>query len=110
MKGKNMVIKHGRFGDFLACPGYPECKNAKPIVNSISEPCPRCGGKVITKKTKTKRTFYICTNNTNDENKTCDYISWTKPVTEDNKKTTTKRKKKTTSTTSKKSSKSKTGK
>ncbi|MBR5227184.1 MAG: type I DNA topoisomerase [Clostridia bacterium] len=84
--GKNMVIKQGRFGEFLACPGYPECKNAKPIQNSISEPCPRCGGKVLVKKTKTKRNFYICTNNTNDDKKTCDYISWTKPGAEETKK------------------------
>ena len=80
--GKNMVIKRGRFGDFLACPGYPECKNAKPIVNSIAEPCPHCGGKVIIRKSKAKRNFYICENNTNDENKKCDYISWNKPGVE----------------------------
>jgi len=109
--GKNMVIKHGRFGEFLACPGYPECKNAKPIVNSIKEPCPRCGGKVIIKKTKTKRNFYICTNNTNDEKKTCDYISWTKPGEPEGKKKVvrkTKAKAKATKTT--KASSKKTGK
>ncbi len=80
--GKNMVIKQGRFGKFLACPGYPECKNAKPIVEEINEKCPRCGGKIIIKKTKTRRSFYVCENNTNDDNKTCDYISWTKPSQE----------------------------
>ena len=108
------VIKNGRFGEFLACPGYPECKNAKPIVNSIKEPCPRCGGKVIIKKTKTKRNFYICTNNTNDEKKTCDYISWTKPGEPEGKKkvvrkTKTKAKATKTTKTTKASSK-KTGK
>lgn len=101
--GRNMVIKRGRFGEFLACPGYPECKNAKPIVNTIKEPCPHCGGKILVKKTKTKRNFYVCENNTNDENKKCDYISWNKPGA-DSKKTTTKKvakkttKKKTTKT------------
>ena len=74
-----MVIKRGKFGEFLACPGYPECKNAKPIVNSIKEPCPHCGGKVLVRKSKAKKTFYVCENNTNDENKKCDYISWNKP-------------------------------
>jgi len=107
--GRNMVIKRGRFGEFLACPGYPECKNAKPIVNSIKEACPHCGGKVLVRKSKTKRTFYICENNTNDENKKCDYISWNKPGVEA-KKTTRKTNKKTTAkkstkTTTKKSSK-----
>lgn len=77
--GRNMVIKQGRFGKFLACPGYPECKNAKPLVQSIDIPCPNCGGKVLVKKTKKKRTFYVCENNTNSEDSKCDYISWTKP-------------------------------
>lgn len=98
--GRNMVIKRGKFGEFLACPGYPECKNAKPIVNSIKEPCPHCGGKVLIKKTKTKRNFYICENNTNDENKKCDYISWNKPGVEP-KKTTRKTNKKTTASKAK---------
>ena len=109
--GKNMVIKRGRFGEFLACPGYPECKNAKPMITSIKEACPHCGGKVLVRKSKTKRTFYICENNTNDENKKCDYISWNKPGTESKKpvkrtkkasaKKTTVAKKKTTKTTKK---------
>lgn len=77
--GRNMVIKQGKFGKFLACPGYPECKNAKPIVETVEIPCPKCGGKVLVKKTKTRRTFYVCENNTNNENSKCDYISWSKP-------------------------------
>lgn len=77
--GKNMVIKQGRFGKFLACPGYPECKNAKPIVQECDIPCPKCGGKVLIKKTKTKRNFYVCENNTNSEDSKCDFISWNKP-------------------------------
>lgn len=76
--GKNMVIKQGRYGKFLACSGYPECKNTKPIVKSIDIPCPKCGGKVLIKKTKKGRMFYVCENSP----KTCDYISWTKPKKE----------------------------
>lgn len=84
--GKNMVIKQGRFGKFLACPGYPECKNAKPIIETVDIPCPNCGGKVLVKKTKTKRTFYVCENNTNNESSKCDYISWNKPNREETKR------------------------
>ena len=73
--GRMMVVKYGRYGKFLACPGYPECKNAKPYVETIEEPCPKCGGKVQIRKTKNRRTFYICENNPDK----CDYISWTKP-------------------------------
>ena len=73
--GRNMVIKMGKYGKFLACPGYPECKNAKPIVEEIDVPCPKCGGKVQIRKTKKRRNYYICENNP----KTCDYISWNKP-------------------------------
>ncbi len=73
--GRMMVIKYGRYGKFLACPGYPECKNTKPYVVTIEEPCPKCGGKVQVRKTKKKRTFYICENNPDE----CDYISWNKP-------------------------------
>jgi len=104
--GKNMVIKQGRFGKFLACPGYPECKNAKPIMEEINETCPRCSGKVLVRKTKTKRSFYVCENNTNDDNKTCDYISWTKPSEEGKvKKRKNATKKKTTAKKSTKKSK-----
>ena len=73
--GRMMVIKYGRYGKFLACPGYPECKNAKPFVITVEEPCPKCGGKVQVRKTKRKRNYYICENNPNS----CDYISWNKP-------------------------------
>ena len=73
--GKMMVIKYGRYGKFLACPGYPECKNAKPLVETIEVPCPKCGAKVQIRKTKRKRNYYICENNPTS----CDYISWTKP-------------------------------
>ena len=73
--GKMMVIKYGKYGKFLACPGYPECKNAKPFVETIDVPCPKCGAKVQIRKTKKKRNYYICENNP----KSCDYISWNKP-------------------------------
>ena len=73
--GRMMVIKYGRFGKFLACPGYPECKNTKPLVDIIDVPCPKCGGKIQVRKTKKRRTYYICENNP----KSCDYISWNKP-------------------------------
>ena len=77
--GRKMVIKQGRFGKFLACPGYPECKNIKPYNESIDVPCPECGGKVLIKHTKTRRPFYVCENNTNSDDSKCHYISWTKP-------------------------------
>ena len=77
--GRMMVIKYGRFGKFLACPGYPECKNTKPFVETIEETCPKCGGKIQIRKTKKRRNYYICENNP----KTCDYISWNKPQKEE---------------------------
>ena len=73
--GRMMVYKYGRYGKFLACPGYPECKNTKPIIEYVDVPCPKCGGKVQIRKTKRKRNYYICENNP----KSCDYISWNKP-------------------------------
>ena len=74
--GRMMVIKYGRYGKFLACPGYPECKNAKPLIETIDEPCPKCGGKIQVRKSKKGRKFYICENNPDNN---CDYISWNKP-------------------------------
>ena len=73
--GRMMVIKYGKYGKFLACPGYPECKNAKPFIETIDVPCPKCGAKVQIRKTKKKRNYYICENNP----ASCDYISWNKP-------------------------------
>ena len=73
--GRMMVYKYGKYGKFLACPGYPECKNAKPIIETIDVPCPKCGAKVQIRKAKRGRTYYICENNP----KSCDYISWNKP-------------------------------
>ena len=73
--GRMMVIKYGRYGKFLACPGYPECKNAKPLIENIDVPCPVCGAKVQVRKTKRGKKYYICENNP----KSCNYISWNKP-------------------------------
>ncbi len=73
--GRMMVYKYGRYGKFLACPGFPECKNAKPIVETIDVPCPCCGATVQIRKTKKRRIYYICENNP----ESCKYISWNKP-------------------------------
>ncbi len=112
--GRMMVYKYGRYGKFLACPGYPECKNAKPIVETIDVPCPKCGATVQVRKTKRKRNYYICENNP----KSCDYISWNKPkpgekwdpeekaeFEKETKKKTTKRKTTRTKKTAKKTKK-----
>ena len=73
--GRMMVYKYGRYGKFLACPGFPECKNAKPIIETVDVPCPCCGGVVQIRKTKRRKNYYICENNP----ASCNYISWNKP-------------------------------
>ena len=73
--GRMMVYKYGRYGKFLACPGFPDCRNAKPIIETIDVPCPVCGGAVQIKKTKRGRKFFVCENNPGS----CEYISWNKP-------------------------------
>jgi len=75
--GRLMVYKHGRFGKFLACPGYPECRNAKAIVKETGVECPKCGGKVIEKKSKRGKVFFGC-----DNYPKCDFTSWDKPLNE----------------------------
>lgn len=75
--GRNMVIKHGRFGDFLACPGYPECKNTKPIIEQLDVKCPKCGENILVKKSKKGKKFYGCSNYPN-----CDFVSWFEPSNE----------------------------
>ena len=106
--GRMMVIKYGRYGKFLACPGYPECKNAKPIIETIDVPCPVCGGKVQIKKTKRGKKFYVCENNPG----TCEYISWNPPKLGEpwipEKKEEKKKKTKTTKTKKVKTTKRKT--
>ena len=75
--GRQMVVKVGRYGKFIACPGYPECKNIVKFVEKTGVPCPKCGGDIIVKHTKSKRVFYGCSNYPN-----CDFVSWNEPVNE----------------------------
>lgn len=75
--GKNMVIKVGRFGKFLACPGYPDCKNTMPYVEHTNGKCPVCGGEVIGKKSRKGHAFYGCSNYPN-----CNFMTWDTPTDE----------------------------
>lgn len=75
--GRMMVIKRGRYGEFLACPGYPECKNAKPIVEELDVPCPECGKPIVAKKSKKGKKFYGCSGYPE-----CSFVSWYEPVKE----------------------------
>lgn len=75
--GRNMVVKVGRYGKFLACPGYPECKNTKKIVQETPGSCPVCGGKIHAKKSKKGKTYFGC-----EHNPQCPFMTWDKPVAE----------------------------
>ncbi len=75
--GRKMVVKVGRFGKFIACPGYPDCKNVMKFVEKAGVSCPKCNGDVIVKHTKSKRVFYGCSNYPQ-----CDFVSWNEPVNE----------------------------
>lgn len=75
--GRNMVIKYGPHGRFLACPGFPECRNTKPYLEKIGVPCPVCGKEVVLRKTKKGRKYYGC-----EDNPECDFMSWQKPSSE----------------------------
>ena len=75
--GRNMVIKYGPHGKFLACPGFPECRNTKPYLEKIGVPCPICGKDVVIRKTKKGRRYYGCENNPE-----CEFMSWQKPSKE----------------------------
>ena len=76
--GSNMVIKYGRFGKFMACKNYPECKNTKPLVNKVGVKCPKCKeGEIILRKSKKGKAFYGCSNYPK-----CDFASWDKPIEE----------------------------
>ncbi len=79
--GRNMVIKYGPHGKFLACPGFPDCRNAKPYWEKIGVSCPNCGSDVVVRKTKKGRRYYGC-----EKNPECEYMTWQKPSTEGNKK------------------------
>lgn len=72
--GRNMVIKYGPHGKFLACPGFPDCRNTKPYLEKIGIACPKCGKDIVLKKTKKGRKYYGCENNPE-----CDFMSWAKP-------------------------------
>ena len=75
--GRNMVIKYGPHGKFLACPGFPECRNTKPYFEKINVACPKCGGDIVQKKTRKGRKYYGCIHNPE-----CDFMSWGRPVAE----------------------------
>ena len=78
--GKLMVIKQGRFGKFLACPGFPDCKNAKPIVVEAGVNCPDCSARVLIRKTKKGRIYYSCEKNRGEGKGGCEFISWDLPT------------------------------
>ena len=73
--GRNMVIKYGPHGKFLACPGFPECRNTKPLLEKIGIACPKCGKEVVLRKTKKGRKYFGC-----EDYPACDFMSWSKPV------------------------------
>jgi len=75
--GRMMVIKQGRFGKFLACPGFPECRNTKPLLIDTGVKCPKCGGKIVERKSRRGRKFYGCENYPD-----CDYTTWDTPLQE----------------------------
>ncbi len=75
--GRNMVIKYGPHGRFLACPGFPDCRNTKPYLEKIGVPCPVCGKEIVIRKTKKGRKYYGC-----EDNPECDFMSWQKPSAE----------------------------
>lgn len=73
--GRNMVIKYGPHGKFLACPGFPECRNTKPYLEKIGVACPKCGKDIVLRKTKKGRKYFGC-----EDNPDCDFMSWSRPV------------------------------
>lgn len=75
--GRKMVIKNGRFGKFLACPGYPECKNTKPLIEDTGAKCPKCGGRIVKRLSKNRNKYYVC-----EHAPSCSFISWYEPSKE----------------------------
>ena len=73
--GRNMVIKLGRFGKFLACPGFPECRNAKPILKDTGVKCPKCGGRIVERRSQRGKKYFSCENAPN-----CNFLLWDEPV------------------------------
>ena len=84
--GRMMVIKYGPHGKFLACPGFPECRNTKPYFEKIGLSCPKCGGDIVIKRTRKGRRYYGCINNP-----TCDFMVWQRPTEESLLKATQKK-------------------
>lgn len=76
--GKDLVVRTGKFGKFLACSGFPDCKHTEPLVEQVDAKCPQDGGDVVVRKTKKGKTFYGCKNWPK-----CTYASWTKPVSKE---------------------------
>ena len=76
--GRNMVVKIGRFGKFLACPGFPECKNTKPIVEKMPGRCPQCGSTILKRKSKRGYAYYAC-----ERGAECGFMTWDVPTAED---------------------------
>ena len=72
--GRHMVVKSGRYGKFLACPGYPECKNTKPLIHDTGAKCPKCGGRIVMRMSKNKNKYYAC-----EFNPKCSFITWYEP-------------------------------
>ena len=75
--GRKMVIKTGRYGKFLACPGFPECKNTRRLVKDTGGLCPKCGGRVLLRRSKKGRVYYGC-----EKNPACDFMTWNEPTAE----------------------------
>jgi len=75
--GRNLIVKHGRYGSFLACPGYPACKNTKPIVKDTGVKCPKCSGEIVERKTRRGKVFYGC-----NQYPQCDFVTWDMPLKE----------------------------
>ena len=75
--GRNMVVKYGPHGKFLACPGFPDCRNTKPYLEKTGIPCPKCGKEIVIRKTKKGRRYYGC-----EAAPECDFMSWQKPSKE----------------------------
>jgi len=72
-----LIVKQGRYGKFLACPGFPECRNTKPLLKEMGVACPKCGGNIVERRTKRGRVFFGCKNYPN-----CDYVTWDTPLKE----------------------------
>ncbi len=73
--GKMMVVKHGRYGNFLACPGFPDCRNTRPMLKKVGAPCPLCGGEIVERKSKRGKLFYGC-----EHYPSCQFVTWNKPT------------------------------